>query len=140
MNGIRNILLVEDDVVDVMTTRRAFKELGIEEKLHVCGNGEEALAFLHDDSRPIPDLILLDINMPKMNGHEFLEVIKADDAYRRIPVVILSTSVEDRDRFDSYNLGASGYVTKPVSYTSFVETVSMVYGYWMVNLLPNSNG
>ena len=136
MNEIKHILLLEDDVVDVMTTRRAFKELEIAEKLHVGNNGEEGLSFLNDPAQPLPDLILLDIYMPRMNGHEFLREIKHDERFRRIPIVVLTTSKEDGDRLESFNTGVAGYIIKPVSYAKFVEALSQIHSYWSLNQLP----
>ncbi len=133
-----HILLVEDDLVDVKTVRRAFKENKIENPIHVVGDGEEALEFLRkssQDGNPRPGIILLDLNMPVMNGIEFLEVIKEDDDYKSIPVIVLTTSQEDNDRMESYNLGVAGYIIKPVEFENFVEAVKIIDLYWSLNEL-----
>lgn len=134
---LETILLVEDDIVDVMTTQRAFKELGILEALHVVGNGEEGLEFLNDPENPTPNLILLDINMPRMNGLEFLKEAKSSDPTRRIPVVILTTSKEDQDRLDSFNLGVAGYIVKPVNYQKYLSVIEKVTAYWNASESPD---
>ena len=105
------ILLVEDDLVDALTVRRAFKELGVKNELLHSQNGEEALFLLQDPSGVEPTLILLDLNMPRMGGLEFLEIIKADERAKHIPIVILTTSTEHQDRLMSYrfNVEAISY-------------------------------
>lgn len=132
------ILLVEDDAVDVMTVKRAMRELNINNPLHVAANGEEALALLRDSETPKPALILLDVNMPRMNGIEFLEHAKADAELRTIPVVMLTTSEADRDRIESFKLGVAGYMLKPVDYGRFVETIRTVHIYWTLSQVPES--
>ncbi len=133
-----NILLVEDDEVDVMTVRRAFKKGNITNPLYVAGNGIEALAILRgqpDQPSLIPTerrLILLDLNMPKMNGLEFLQELRADRQLRQIPVVVLTTSNEERDRFQAYQLNVAGYMLKPVTFSIFVEMMVTLNKYWML--------
>jgi CheY-like chemotaxis protein len=127
------ILLVEDDLVDVKTVKRAFKENHITNKLDVVYNGEEALEYLNgcdSSSKRLPGLILLDLNMPVMNGVEFLEVAKKDKKFKSIPVIVLTTSQEDSDRMESYNLGVAGYIIKPVEFEKFVEAVKIINLYW----------
>ncbi len=133
MKSSRPILLVEDDKVDAMAVQRAVKELKISNPLHVAGDGEQALEFLRQPDTIEPCLILLDINMPRMNGIEFLKVIKQDEKLRLIPVVVLTTSKEDRDKFDSFNLGVAGYMLKPADYLKFVELVRTVDCYWTIS-------
>ncbi|MCH8904110.1 MAG: response regulator [Bacteroidetes bacterium] len=133
----RSILLVEDDKVDALTVERAMKDLNITNKLYNVGNGEEALEFLHDKNIENPGIILLDINMPKMNGIEFLEIIKKDEELRRIPVIILTTSKDDQDRLNSFNLSVAGYMVKPVDYLQFVEIVRTIKLYWTLSELPD---
>ena len=130
------ILLIEDDRVDAMTVQRALKEIKITNRLDMVGNGEEALAFLRDPENDKPCIILLDLNMPRMNGIEFLQVAKQDDALRRIPVVVLTASREEQDMVDSYNLGVAGYMVKPVDYVQFVELVKAIDLYWTLSELP----
>jgi len=131
------ILLVEDDVVDVKTVQRAFSETGISNPLYVTGNGEEALKFLRHEGEysdhgkaPTPGIILLDLNMPVMGGLEFLKIIKEGGKLRRIPVVVLTTSKEDSDMIQSYNLSVAGYIVKPVEFAKFIEVVKTINRYW----------
>jgi CheY-like chemotaxis protein len=132
----RPILLVEDDVVDVRTVQRAFKELRVTNRLDTAGNGEEALTFLRDPRHERPSLILLDLNMPKMNGVEFLRIVKQDDTLKTIPVVVLTTSREEQDIVDSFRLSVAGYMIKPVDYRQFVEVVRTIQLYWTVSETP----
>lgn len=126
-----SILLVEDDDIDVMTVRRALKDLGATHPLDCVTNGEEGLAFLRDPVNPRPGLILLDLNMPRMNGIEFLVEIKADPELKRIPVVVLTTSQEEIDRTNSFSQNVAGYMVKPVDYRQFVEIIRVIRDYWM---------
>ncbi len=136
METNKPILLVEDDQVDAMTVRRAFKDVHITNNLEVAGNGLEALDFLHNPNNSNPCIILLDLNMPKMNGIEFLKHIKKDDNLKLIPVVVLTTSEEEQDRVDSYNLGVAGYILKPVDYRKFLDVVKTIDLYWTLCILP----
>ncbi len=137
-----NILLVEDDALDVMNVQRAFKKNNILNPLYVAGNGLEALALLRpqeDGSWAMPPerrLVLLDLNMPKMNGIEFLRALREDPVLHALPVVVLTTSDEDRDKVESYALGVAGYILKPVTLASFVETMAVLNNYWMLSELP----
>lgn len=110
----RTILLVEDDKVDVMTVKRAIKRVGINNPLSVANNGEEALAFLRNPANPKVGLILLDINMPRMNGIEFLREREKDAQLKKIPVIMLTSSGEDQDRLQSFQHSISGYMIKLV--------------------------
>ncbi len=139
MKSTRPILLVEDDKVDAMAVRRAMKDLKIKNPLHIVGNGEQALDFLKDPKNRTPCIILLDINMPKMNGIEFLRVAKQDPDLRLIPVIVLTTSKEDRDKFDSFDLGVAGYMIKPADYLKFVELVRAVDCYWTISETANES-
>lgn len=131
------ILLVEDDLVDVMTVRRCFEELNIENPLINAVDGEEVLEYLQDTKNPRPVLVLLDLNMPRMNGFEFLRAVKSDDFLKVIPVVILTTSNQSSDVLESYQLGAAGYIVKPVDYQEFVEAIGVLYNYWSSCCLPS---
>ncbi len=114
----RNILLVEDDELDVISVQRTLKKLDMEYELHTAFNGREALAMLNDASvAAMPDVILLDLNLPKMNGVEFLKIIRSDDRFRDIKVFVMTTSSETNDRAVTEQLGISGYIIKPLSYT-----------------------
>lgn len=137
------ILLVDDDQVDVMTVQRAFKRNNILDPLFVVGNGREALDFLRHDGQyadlekfPSPGIILLDLNMPVMNGIEFLKVAKLDESLRKIPVIVLTTSKEENDRVESFDLGVAGYIIKPVEFEKFVEAIRVLNLYWTLSELP----
>jgi CheY-like chemotaxis protein len=132
--------MVEDDEVDAGDILRAFKKNNISNTIHVTTNGEEALAFLrrqgqysHLEDTTRPGIILLDINMPIMNGIEFLRVIKADDEFKKIPVIVLTTSKEDNDRVESFRLSVAGYIIKPVDFEKFVEAVKTFDLYWTLS-------
>ncbi|WP_426991233.1 response regulator [Methylomonas sp. CM2] len=130
------ILLVEDDSVDAMTVKRALKELHVSNPLTHVENGEEALAHLQDASQEQPCLILLDLNMPVMNGIEFLHAVKSLPELKRIPVVALTTSDEQEDKVESFELGVAGYMRKPVEYRQFVEIVRAIDAYWTISESP----
>lgn len=132
-----NILLVEDDDVDVMNVRRAFKRNNISNPLWVAGNGVEALEMLRSGVVPVERrLILLDLNMPKMNGIEFLRELRADPELVSTSVVVLTTSNDDRDKVGAFNLNVAGYLLKPVTFLSFVELMAALNKYWRLVELP----
>ena len=135
MKDSRPILLAEDDSVDAMTVKRALKDLKITNQLVHTTNGEEALEYLRDKDNTKPCLILLDLNMPKMNGIEFLKVVKADDLLKRIPVVVLTTSREEQDIIESFKLSVAGYMVKAVDYKKFIETIRTIDLYWTLSEL-----
>jgi DNA-binding NarL/FixJ family response regulator len=122
MRNSKPILLIEDDNVDVMTVERVF-----------------SLEYLRTNGNKKPCVILLDLNMPKMNGTEFLKIVKTDEALKKIPVVVLTTSSQQQDVVESFKLGAAGYMVKSVDYGKFVETIRTINLYWTLSELP-SNG
>src|SRR4051812_42405914 len=130
------ILLVEDDRVDVMTIKRALKEIHVLNPLAHAENGEEALAHLRDPVNAKPCIILLDLNMPVMNGIEFLREAKHDEQLKRYPVIVLTTSEEQQDKINSFNLGVAGYMAKPVDYRQFVEVMRSIDAYWTISEMP----
>lgn len=130
MHSHEHILLIEDDDVDVMTVRRSLQELGASNPLDLVCDGESALEFLRDPSQARPGLILLDLNMPRMNGLEFLAELRKDPALRSIPVVVLTTSQLESDRIGSFHQAVAGYMVKPVDYTQFVKTMRLICDYW----------
>ncbi|KAB2902401.1 MAG: response regulator [Anaerolineae bacterium] len=130
MNPTKSVLLVEDDKIDVMTIRRIFKELNIQNPLTVASNGEEALDLLMQGSTQNFSVILLDLNMPRMSGIEFLTVVKSNDHFRHIPIVVLTTSNHEDDIQQAYDLSVEGYMVKPVDYDQFVEMMKNIHGYW----------
>jgi CheY-like chemotaxis protein len=125
-----DVLLVEDDPGDVAITREAFEENKVHNRLHVVSDGVAAMAFLRREGEyadvPTPDLVLLDLNLPKMDGREVLAAIKADEVLRTIPVVVLTTSDRAEDVSTSYSLHANAYVTKPVDFERFIEVVRQI--------------
>lgn len=134
-NGVDyiEILLVEDNRGDVFMTKRALKSGKVLHNLHVANDGEAALAFLHDveyGQAPRPDLIVLDLNLPKVNGREVLEKIKSNDALASIPVVVLTTSKSEEDILRSYELHANSFITKPVDWQQFVNVIRFIEEYW----------
>ena len=132
-------MLVEDDNVDVMTVKRAFKDLKIKNQLIVTPNGEEALEYLNNNDNTTPSIILLDLNMPKMNGLEFLRIIKTDENLKKIPVIVLTTSSQQEDIIESFNFGIAGYIVKSLNYTEFTEAIKTINLYWTLSKVP-SNG
>jgi Response regulator containing a CheY-like receiver domain and an HTH DNA-binding domain len=134
---VLNILLVEDDEVDVMNVRRAFERNNVSNPLFVAGNGLEALEMLRGDKIPKERrLILLDLNMPKMNGIEFLQALRADPELSSTPVVVLTTSNDDQDKIDAYNLNVAGYLLKPVTFSNFCERMTTLNKYWTLVEMP----
>ncbi|WP_334057952.1 response regulator [Polaribacter sp. P097] len=134
MEKTLKILLVEDNLIEIMKMKRTISLLKLNHTLHEAKNGEEALKFLEDKSN-IPDLILLDLNMPKISGIEFLKIIKANDELLHIPTVILTTSSNQSDLIECYKTGMSGYVLKPLKYEDYVKKIEKVLAYWSVNEL-----
>ncbi|WP_431662204.1 response regulator [Pantanalinema rosaneae] len=131
-----NILLVEDDAVDVMNVQRAFRKNHIANPLYIAQNGVEALAMLRGkDGQPpaVPNdrrLILLDLNMPRMGGIEFLRELRSDPDLQSTPVVVLTTSNQDQDRVEAYHLNVAGYLLKPVTFQNFAEVMATLNKYW----------
>ena len=136
MRNSMPILLVEDDSVDAMTVKRAFKDLKVTNPLSHAVNGEEALEYLRDPGNERPCVVLLDLNMPKMNGAEFLKIAKNDASLKKIPIVVLTTSNEERDIVESFKLSVAGYIIKPVDYQKFVEAIKTLDLYWTLSELP----
>lgn len=134
-NSNKPILLLEDDIVDAMTLKRAVRELEVKNELVIRNNGEEGLAYLQGITE-LPCMILLDLNMPKMNGLEFLEEIKKDVRLMHIPVIILTTSKEQTDRMQSFRLSVAGYMVKPVDYDAFINMLSTIHQYWSLSEYP----
>ena len=124
------VLLVEDDPGDVLMTQEAFDEHKVRNKLNVVRDGEEALSYLRREGdyadAPRPDLILLDLNLPRKDGREVLAEVKADEELRTIPVVVLTTSEAEEDVLRSYQLHANAYVTKPVDFEGFIEAIKQI--------------
>jgi CheY-like chemotaxis protein len=136
------VLLVEDDPGDVLMTREAFEDYKVHNELHVVNDGTEAMAFLRREGdradAPRPDLVLLDLNLPRMDGREVLQAIKSDPDLASIPVVVLTTSEAEEDVLRSYSLHANAYVTKPVDFERFIQVVRQIDEFFVtVVRLPN---
>ncbi|OYT17282.1 MAG: two-component system response regulator [Bacteroidetes bacterium 4572_77] len=139
-NNTVNILLVEDDEIDIMNVQRAFKKNKINNPLSIAHDGVEALELLQDlrkNNIPLPRIILLDLNMPRMGGIEFLQKIRKDNFLKTISVFVMTTSNEDRDKIEAYNLNVAGYILKPLSMERFIEAVSTLKNYWQLCEFPS---
>ncbi len=136
------ILLVEDNPEDILIAERALTKANMKEKseLFIVRDGQEALDFLYRqgqyENAPRPDLILLDLKLPKVSGHEVLQKIKDDEHLRRIPVIVLTISEREEDMVKAYDSGASGYITKPPSSAEFARVIETVLDYWRISELP----
>ena len=136
MDENRPVLIVEDDKVDILMIKRAFKDLKISNNLVFTGNGEEALEYLSDTTKDKPCLILLDINMPKMNGIEFLKTFRKNRTQNNIPVVVVTTSKEESDKVELFKLSVSGYMIKSLKYHEFLNTIKTIQSYWSLSKFP----
>ena len=129
------ILLVEDNPGDARLAKEALRESSIKNNLHMVDDGEKALNFLYKrgefKSAPYPDLILLDLNLPKISGYQILSIIKSEDSLRKIPVVVLSISSSEKDIEESYNLSANCYVTKPLDLNEFIDVFERIQSFWL---------
>jgi CheY-like chemotaxis protein len=136
MRSNRPILLVEDDNADMMQVRRSLEELNVPNELvHQC-SAEDALKYLRNNDNKCPCVILLDLNMPKMSGIDFLAAAKADAELRQIPIIVLTVSNEENDKNKCFDLSAAGFVLKPSSYEDFVKVMKMLDTYWTLSELP----
>jgi len=132
-----NILLVDDDEVDVMTVKRAFQKANITNQVFVASNGADALEMLRSEAIPPGRrLVLLDLNMPRMNGIEFLREVRKDPRLANLTVVVLTTSNEDRDRVDAFQLNVAGYLLKPVTFHTFADVMATMNKYWTLMEMP----
>lgn len=132
----KSLLLIEDDSVDAMTIKRVLDKIGaIDELVHLT-NGEEGLEYLRNPENTVPYIIMLDLNMPRMNGLEFLEEIKSDQELCRIPVIVLTTSTNTCDIDDTFSHSVAGYMVKPVDYDNLSLIIQTVNDYWAINVLP----
>lgn len=129
-----NILFIEDDEIEVMKLTRTLNSLELKHNIFEAKDGEVALEFLNKKDR-LPDVILLDLNMPKMNGIEFLRILKNDETLKYIPIVILTTSNNHKDVLECYSIGIAGYVIKPLKYEDYVTKLKAVLEYWSLNEL-----
>jgi CheY-like chemotaxis protein len=134
-----HLILIEDDDIDVMNVRRALERAHVTNPLFVAHNGIEGLALLRSNEVPKDRrLVLLDLNMPRMNGIEFLREIRKDPALRGTPVVVLTTSDDDRDKVQAYDLNVAGYLLKPVTFVNFVDVMAALNKFWALVELPDA--
>ena len=136
MRNLKPVLLVEDDCLDAMIVKRSLNDLGAKVNLVHCTNGEEALEYLRNTDNEMPCIIFLDWNMPKMNGLEFLKIIKADNRLKTLPVIVFTTSRHEPDIIESFELSVAGYMVKPSDYEQFLNSMKTVNSYWTLNRLP----
>ncbi|WP_298777666.1 response regulator [uncultured Polaribacter sp.] len=134
MQNVLKILLVEDNLIEIMKMKRTISLLKLNHTIQEAKNGEEALSILENKAN-IPDIILLDLNMPKINGIEFLRILKANDELKHIPTIILTTSNNQKDLLECYRTGMSGYILKPLKYDDYVKKIETVLSYWSMNEL-----
>ena len=134
MKDALKVLLIEDDTIEVMKLNRATSSLNLNHQIIEANNGEVALELLKDHSA-LPDIILLDLNMPKVNGIEFLRILKNDDRLKYIPTIILTTSNNQKDLLECYKIGIAGYVLKPLKYEDYVSKIEKLLAYWSMNEL-----
>lgn len=127
-----NILLIEDDTIEVMKLNRVIASLQIKPKIIEANNGEEALGILEKNDKK-PDIILLDLNMPKLSGIEFLSILKNTETLKSIPAVVLTTSNNTKDVIECYKIGIAGYIIKPLKYEDYVSKIKKVLDYWSIN-------
>lgn len=128
------VLLIEDNLIEIMKIKRTISFLKLDHTIYEAKNGEEALKTLEDKNK-FPDIILLDLNMPKMSGLEFLTIIKENDEFKHIPIIILTTSDNQKDLLECYRIGVSGYVLKPLKYDDYVNKIKDILVYWSMNEL-----
>ena len=134
MNKSLNILLIEDDAIEIMKFNRVLSTLDVKHKIVEANNGEEALTIL-EVKEVIPDIIILDLNMPKINGIEFLTILKADEYLKYIPAIILTTSNNRKDVLECYRIGIAGYLLKPLKFEAYLDNVKKMLEYWSSNEL-----
>lgn len=134
MKNKLNILLIEDDMIEIMKLNRTISSLKLNHNIVEANNGEEALKILEKKDN-LPDIILLDLNMPKINGIEFLGILKNDEVLKYIPTIILTTSNNQKDLLECYKIGIAGYVIKPLKYEDYVSKIEKVLNYWSINEL-----
>jgi len=130
-----NILLIEDDIIEVMKLKRVIASLQLNHKIIDDRNGEEALDFLEQNNKK-PDIILLDLNMPKLSGIEFLSILKKDKKFDCIPTIILTTSNNSKDVLKCCETGVAGYIIKPLKYEDYVSKIEKLLAYWTINEMP----
>ncbi|WP_299338995.1 response regulator [uncultured Psychroserpens sp.] len=134
MSNLLKVLLIEDDAIEVMKLSRAISSLELKHQIVEANNGEDALDILQK-KEVLPDIILLDLNMPKINGIEFLSILKNDNTLKYIPTIILTTSNNQKDLLECYKIGVAGYILKPLKYEDYVRKIDSLFAYWSINEL-----
>jgi len=134
MRRLLSLLLIEDDAIEVMKFNRVLSTMDSQHRIIEANNGEEALAIL-ENKETIPDIIILDLNMPKINGIEFLGILKADENLKYIPTIILTTSNNRKDVMECYRIGVAGYLLKPLKYVDYADGIKKLVEYWSCNEL-----
>ena len=137
MHNSLHILLIEDDTIEIMKFNRVLSSLKLNHEITEVNNGEEALDLLQNAKR-LPDIILLDLNMPKMNGIEFLQILKNNEVFKFIPTIILTTSNNERDVLECYKIGIAGYILKPLKYEEYRSKIRSLLEYWSLNELKST--
>jgi CheY-like chemotaxis protein len=137
MRNSKPILLVEDDSLDIAILQRALKERQIPNPFVHFDDGQKGLDYLKDKQNTKPLMVFLDLNMPNFDGFDFLELLKSDKSLKKIPVIVLTTSEDDKDISKSFNLGAAGYLVKPPDYGQFLKLVEVINKYWTLNRVPS---
>ncbi|WP_299762492.1 response regulator [uncultured Dokdonia sp.] len=134
MSNLLDVLLIEDDTIEIMKLNRTISTLNVKHKITEANNGEEALSILKEGNS-LPDIILLDLNMPKINGIDFLKILKNDVHLKYIPTIVLTTSNNRNDLLECYKIGIAGYVLKPLKYDDYVSKIEKLLAYWSINEL-----
>jgi len=134
MSNLLDVLLIEDDTIEIMKLNRTISTLNVKHKITEANNGEQALSILKDKST-LPDIILLDLNMPKINGIDFLKILKNDIHLKYIPTIVLTTSNNRNDLLECYKIGIAGYILKPLKYDDYVSKIEKLLAYWSINEL-----
>ncbi|GGG14280.1 response regulator [Dokdonia pacifica] len=134
MSNLLDVLLIEDDTIEIMKLNRTISSLNLNHNIIEANNGEEALSILKEGNS-LPDIILLDLNMPKINGIEFLKILKSDPSLKYLPTIVLTTSNNRKDLLECYKIGIAGYVLKPLKYDDYVSKIEKLLAYWSVNEL-----
>ena len=129
-----NVLFIEDDQIETMKIHRTVSKLNLNHKIIAAKNGEEALTLLKDGNR-LPDIILLDLNMPRMSGIEFLRILKKKENFKYLPTIILTTSLNRADLLECYRIGIAGYIIKPLKYEEYESKIQKIFAYWEANEL-----
>jgi len=133
-----HIFVIEDDDVDYMNVERSLKRINMTNPVTRAKDGVEAWKMLENGQIETPTIVFLDLSMPKMDGHDFLKLLRANDKYKSIPVVIMTVSTEESDKIGAFDTGVQGYIVKPMKFDHFVEVMSAINAYWTISEIPNA--